>query len=119
MWQPITKEELYSEIWKTQSELKGKQLNFWNLINISPEKWKEPKFGNEGGGFWVIAILGRKVIWYNDIEEGFNISNYTKYGIIDEYYCNQEELNESVSRLFESIEFNEQITGQAGPPINI
>lgn len=38
MWTPITEKELYSEIWKSESELDGKYLNYWNLINISPEK---------------------------------------------------------------------------------
>ena len=118
-WKPITEKELYSEIWKTESELQEKYLNFWNLINISPEKWSEPNFGNEGGGFWVVAICGRKIIWYNDIEEGFNISDYTEYGKINGYYCNQDELNISVLRLFELITFGGEIIGQAGPPINL
>lgn len=118
-WKPITEKELYSEIWKTESELEGKYLNFWNLINISPEKWSEPNYGNEGGGFWVVAICGRKIIWYNDIEEGFNISDYTKYGKINGYYCNQDTLNIAVLRLFELITFGGQILGQARPPINM
>ena len=119
IWKPITEKELYSEIWKTESELEEKYLNFWNLINISPEKWSESTFGNEGGGFWVVAICGRKIIWYNDIEEGFNISDYTEYGKINGYYCNQDELNVAVMRLFELITFGGKLSGQAGPPINM
>jgi len=119
MWKPITEKELYSEIFKTEPKLKGEYQNFWNLISISPEKWSEPSFGNEGNGFWVVAICGRKIIWYNDIEEGFNISDYTEYGKINGYYCNQEELNEAVSRLFELIIFGGNVIGQANPPINL
>ncbi|WP_246175019.1 hypothetical protein [Tenacibaculum aiptasiae] len=119
MWEPITEKQLYSEIWDAEYKLEGKHLNFWNLINIGPEKWSEPNFGNEGGGFWVVAICGRKIIWYNDIEEGFNISDYTEYGKINGYYCNQDYLDEAVLRLFELINFGGQITGQAGPPINM
>ena len=119
IWKPITEKELYSEIWKTESELEGKYLNFWNLIKISPEKWSELNFGNEGDGFWVVAICGRKVIWYNDIEEGFNISNYNEYGKINEYYCNQDELNIAVLRLFELIDFGGEIIEKSVPPINM
>lgn len=85
MWTPIKITELYDEILKGEKELQGELFNFWELIKIYPEKWEEKEYGSEGGGFWVVAICGRRVIWYNDIEGGFNISNYSQYGIIDEY----------------------------------
>lgn len=119
MWKPITEKELYTKIRNSEYKLDGKLLNFWNLINISPEKWNESDFGNEGNGFWVVAICGRKIIWYNDIEEGFNISNYTKYGNINEYYSNQDELNIAILRLFELISFGGDITGQSSSPMNL
>ena len=28
------------------------------------------------GVFWVVGLIGRTVIWYNDIEEGFNRSAF-------------------------------------------
>jgi hypothetical protein len=115
-WKPIELNELYDEILKTESDLNGDLLNFWQLIKIDPEKWSEPQFGNEGGGFWVVAICGRKVIWYNDIEEGFNISYYKEYGKMIGYYCNQDELRWSVTRLFNLIKTGGEIIGQAGPP---
>lgn len=115
-WNPISKSELLEEIQKTENELNGELDNFWQLIKIEPEKWQEPEFGNEGGGFWVIAICGKKIIWYNDIEEGFNISVYKEYRKIEGYYCNQDELNWSVIRLNDLIKFGGDIIGQAGPP---
>jgi len=93
MWQPITLNELHIEIRKTEHELKGGPLRLWEHIKIAPEKWKEKYYGTEGGGFWVVALLGKQVVWYNDIEEGFNISNYTNYGEIDDYWCNQDEIS--------------------------
>ncbi len=115
-WKPIKLSELYDEILKTESDLNGDLWNFWQLIKIDPEKWLEPQFGNEGGGFWVVAICGRKVIWYNDIEEGFNISDYNKYGQINGYYCNQDEVSWAVRQLFDLIKFGGDVVGQAGPP---
>jgi hypothetical protein len=106
-WKPIEFNELYDEVLKTESELSGGLLIFWQLINIIPEKWKECEYGNEGDGFWVVAIFGKKVIWYNDIEEGFNISDYKDYGIINNYYSNQDELNWVVTRLFDLIKFGD------------
>ncbi|WP_157885930.1 hypothetical protein [Chryseobacterium glaciei] len=112
-WTPIPLEELYENIHKYEVELHGKFWNFWQLIKIDPIKWKEEEYGDEGGGFWVVAICGKKVVWYNDIEEGFNISNYTKWGKIDEYYCNQDEINIAVLRMYELITFGGNTIGQA------
>ena len=102
-WSPITLDELFKEINKSETDLNGELWNFWQLIKIYPTKWEEQEFGSEGGGFWVVAICGTKVIWYNDIEEGFNISSYTIIGTLDGYYCNQDELSWSVIRLFDLI----------------
>jgi hypothetical protein len=116
-WEPISLNELYSEILKTEKDLNGELKNFWNLIKIVPVKWKEDEYGMLGGGFWVVAICGYKVVWYNDIEEGFNISEYKTFGKIEDYWCNQDELIGSVSRLFELVKFGgEDIGGSRGLP---
>ena len=117
-WKPISEIELIEEIQKTETQLNGDLWNFWQLIKIDPEKWEEKSFGNEGEGFWVVAICGRKIIWFNDIEEGFNISGYKEYGKINGYFCNQEELDWTVKRLFDLVKFGGDVIGQASPPIN-
>lgn len=101
MWKPISLPDLKNLILNGELELDDEQLIFWDLIKIEPEKWEEKDYGTEGGGFSVVAIMGRQVIWYNDIEDGFNISGYQKYGRIDEYHCSQEELNWSVIALMD------------------
>lgn len=106
MWKPISLNELEINILKGELELKGELLNFWNLIKIEPQKWQEKEYGREGGGFWVVAIFGNDVIYYNDIEEGFNISPYETYGHIKEYWCNQSELNWTIIGLYERIKTN-------------
>jgi hypothetical protein len=115
-WTPISITELYDKIQKTEMDLNGYLWNFWQLIKINPAKWTEKTFGMTGGGFWVVAICGRKVIWYNDIEEGFNISDYSVYGEIDDYACNQDDLCLAVTSLFQLVKFGGEIIGQAGPP---
>ena len=119
MWTPITLKELNDQIIKSETALEVEVLNFWQLIKTKPSKWNEPTFGIEGNGFWVVAICGQKVIYYNDIEDGFNISNYFIYGQIDEYYCNQDDLSRVVGRMFDLVKFGGQIIGQLGPPTNL
>lgn len=100
MWEPISLEELNSEIGIAKSFLKDELLAFWELIKIEPEKWLEPEYGNESGGFWVVGLFGNKAIWYNDIEEGFNVSTYNNYGTLDEYGAEQDNLNWTLGKIF-------------------
>ena len=81
-----------------------RQLHLWEAIRIPPAKWQLHPWGDEGGGFWVVGIIGRSVIWYNDIEEGFNRSSYTTSGVIDEYWCNQDELEWTLNHLLEELD---------------
>ena len=75
------------------------QQRLWDTIQIGPEKWTQIPYGVDGSGFWAIALIGRIVVWYNDIEDGFNCSRYTHYGKIDSYYCNQDELEHTIEQL--------------------
>ena len=100
-WEPISLSELFDEIQKTEKDLDVELKNFWDLIKIDPVKWEEKDYGEMGGGFWVVAICGYKIIWFNDIEEGFNISDYKTFGEIENYCCNQDELVHVVYRLFQ------------------
>lgn len=109
MWTPISLAELEEWISRGESKLEGEPLNFWNLIKIAPHKWQETEYGDEGGGFWVVAIFGNRVIFYNDIEDGFNISPYPIYGQISEYACEEDELDWIVERLYNSLKQNAQL----------
>lgn len=118
-WTPISLTELNTLIQKEEKDLSAGLSIFWNLIKTEPVKWTETQFGIEGGGFWVVAISGNMVIWYNDIEEGFNISQYDVPGRIEGYFCNQDELSWAVKRLYEAVKFGGDISGQVGPPENL
>ncbi|MEG0927666.1 hypothetical protein [Chryseobacterium sp.] len=105
IWTPITIEEILEMIHSTENDLNDDLLSFWNLIKIDPEKWIEEEYGKEGDGFWVVGLIGRKVIYYNDIEEGFNISDYTTFGTIDEYICNQDDLRIAILNIYGLLKF--------------
>jgi hypothetical protein len=115
-WTPIAEAELNSRIADGESAMSPSICRLWEQIRIRPTKWKLPPWGDTGGGFWVVAIMGERVIWFNDIEDGFNLSRYNEPGVIAEYWCNQDELNHTVSALMRMIE-----TGgdpiRLGPPL--
>lgn len=71
----------------------------WERIRIEPEKWRCSPWGDATGGFWAVAIDDGQVLWFNDIEEGFNWSRYSSRGIIDDYLCNQDALETILERI--------------------
>lgn len=87
-----------------EARMSPPQLRLWQAVRIDPEKWRQHPYGVAGAGFWVVALVGRTVIWYNDIEDGFNRSSYTAYGTIDDYWCNQDELELTVQYLMNAIQ---------------
>ena len=74
-WEPISEVELWEKINSACDRMTVEQLRIWDVVKVLPRKWAEDSYGNQGGGFWVVAIVGANVIWYIDIEEGFNHSS--------------------------------------------
>ncbi len=102
-WQPIEEKQILEFINNARWLLEGLDKDFWNLIKLTtPEKWQQHPWGDQGNGFWVVAIMGNRCIYYNDIEEGFNISNFKIWGEIDNYFSEQLELHELVSSIVTS-----------------
>lgn len=112
MWSPLPLTDLARLIETSVSQMTPRQRTLWNLIRVPPAKWQQSPWGDEGGGFWVVALVGRHVLWYNDIEEGFNTSEYTTFGRIDQYYCDQAELHHAIASLFHRLD----IHGGDDPP---
>ncbi|WP_457321144.1 hypothetical protein [Roseateles sp. P5_E11] len=69
-----------------------------------------------GGGFWAVAVIGGMVVWFNDIEDGFNRSRYTSFGKIDEYLCNQDELEIAIQQVCNMLETGVDSASRCGPP---
>lgn len=103
MWQPISREELLDEMSSALEQADAPVRAAWERIRIEPEKWRCSPWGDASGGFWVVAVRGGEVVWYNDIEDGFNASPFTIRGTIDEYRCNQTEFAEFLATLPEAV----------------
>src|SRR5690242_11212796 len=73
------------------SDCSEEQKRFFAQVCISPSRWKLSPWGDASGGFWVVAVHFDRVLWYNDVEDGFNVSRYEVTGQIPEaeYWCNQ------------------------------
>ena len=93
----LKKEELYSLILKSAELFSEDLKSIWNDIKISPEEWNESTTARD---YWVVAVMNDEVIWYNDIEKGFNISKFTNEGEIGEYWGERCSLDELLWHLF-------------------
>jgi|SRR6185437_9370120 len=114
-WSPITLEQLWDEVLRGEANLSPQARRLWELVRIEFGKWQQHPWGDLGKGFWVVGLIGNQVLWYNDIEDGFNWSRYMKYGVIDEYWCNQDELHRAINCLQLGLD-GQQLPGRFGPP---
>jgi hypothetical protein len=114
-WTPLSDDELAKLIADAVSIMEPQAQRFWDLIRVPAEKWVQHPWGDQGGGFWVVAIVGLQVVWYNDIEDGFNVSRYTTPGVINDYWCNQDKLQHTIYLLLRQIETG-TAPGRCGPP---
>jgi hypothetical protein len=111
-WRPLTRDELHSVLERELPGCSDEQRDYFKTVAFEPMKWRQSPYGDEGGGFWAIAADNHRVLWYNDIEDGFNVSSFTEWGTIpaNEYWCNQDELKFALRALMGA-----QIS-KAGPP---
>jgi hypothetical protein len=114
-WTPLNEETLAAMIADAVILMEPHASCLWDLMRIPPAKWALSPWGDLGGGFWVVGIIAMRVVWFNDIEDGFNVSRYTTPGLIDEYWCNQSELQHTIHSLLRQIETGVTF-GKSGPP---
>jgi hypothetical protein len=92
MWQPLSYDDLRELIENAEWLMEPPVRTLWDRIKVEPRKWQQSPWGDEGGGFWVVAMVGQECVYYNDIEDGFNSSPYTTAGQIEQYGCEQTDL---------------------------
>lgn len=117
-WKPITKEALLARVAQGVARMEPAERRLWSMLRVEPTKWKQEPYGREGTGFWVVGLIGSSVIWFNDIEDGFNRSKYTTHGEILDYWCNQDELDATVQYLLSALDHDVDLVGIKVPEIS-
>lgn len=112
-WEAISEDALLELVEAAEVAMEPPVFAFWQRVRIRPVKWRLSPWGDMGGGFWVVALMGQECIWYNDIEDGFNISRFETVGSITDYWCNQTELDRCIRGYFECLM---QAVGRAAEP---
>jgi len=84
--------------------LEGLPKDFWRLIKLNPiEIWETPE-GSEIEFVWVVAIMGNRCIFYDELSKGFIISDYESHGELSENSLveNVQQLNELADNIINS-----------------
>ncbi len=102
-WSPTMEAEIWDAINAAEARMSADQLRLWECIAITPTKWAQHPYGDRGGGFWAVAICGRFVIWFNDIEDGFNLSEYANFAEIAGYGASPDALEIAVQYVLNMI----------------
>ena len=114
---PSSREQLLKEMNDALESADDTVREAWERVRIEPEKWRCSPWGDQRGGFWAVAEMPREVVWYNDIEEGFNTSPFTTRGTIGEYRCNQAEFSHLLNTLPEALAAEGFAASEAAPAV--
>jgi hypothetical protein len=96
-WSPITAQELQSLIDAQLGECSPEQRTIFERYRVPLRPVPLERYGHLESVF-VVAQRGGEVMYYEDVEDGFNFSHLTSEGLVAEHWCNQDELKYAVIR---------------------
>jgi hypothetical protein len=90
-WQPASIEQVRELVARDLLDCDKEQLALFNRCTVEPYTAPITRHGNRDTAV-VVARNGSEVIYYEDEEDGFNVSPVGADGQILEHWCNQDEL---------------------------
>jgi len=112
-WEPATLEEVEAILARDVERLDPDQRALWQECRVAPRAAPIVRYGSQESVF-VVAERNGEAIYWEDIEEGFNISPVGPAGEILEHWCNQDELRWALNRWLHP-EVQRQVLGPAEP----
>ncbi|WP_269792317.1 hypothetical protein [Stenotrophomonas sp. Iso1] len=97
-WQPISAEELDALVARQLSDCSIEQQRIFEQCKVVPYLAKIDRLGTVETVF-VVAKAGNIALYYEDVEEGFNISDLLPDGTISSRACEQWELRHALRHL--------------------
>ncbi|ETA72920.1 MULTISPECIES: hypothetical protein [Mesorhizobium] len=99
-----------------QDRMSFAQRRLWDMISIDPEQWIHRTPAGEDHRIWVVALIGRTLISYNDFEHGFDRSNFVQYGEIAQIGGGQSDLEIAVQDALNELEFGRRTAPVVSAP---
>ncbi|MCA8972358.1 MAG: hypothetical protein KDC95_21400, partial [Planctomycetes bacterium] len=116
---PMSAAEIDARVNEGYAHLSPARRRLFDALRIAPERWQLHPWGDTCGGFWVVALFGRQALWFNEIEDGFNRSRWTHLGVLDDYRCNQDELQHALAAVERILQTGNDGDSTLGPPQRI
>lgn len=95
-WQPATIEEVKQIVEEDLSKCDSEQFSVYEKYKVEPYLAPIIRYGEEETVV-IVARKGDEVIYWEDVEDGFNVSPISPDGRILEHWCNQDELNSALN----------------------
>jgi hypothetical protein len=90
-WQPATIDEVRSIVHQDLTECDAEQVAIFEKYSVEPYLASIVRYGRKESVV-VVARKGNEVIYWEDTEDGFNVSPIDEHGQLLEHWCNQDEL---------------------------
>jgi hypothetical protein len=87
--------EVDTEIAEAEGHMDARALRFWRKICVPPQRWSQVQYPKVAP-FWVVAVLGRQCLCFNELEKGWGWGEFREWGRIEEYHCQQDEIHHAV-----------------------
>lgn len=110
-WKPASLDEVRNIVKADLGKCTPQQAATFLQYSVEPHFSPIVRYG-ESGYVVVVAQKSDEVIYWEDVEEGFNISPLGQDGSVLEHWCNQDDLGIALERLIQS---RERRTGNFGP----
>ena len=95
-WKPTSAEEVRKIVERELANCDREQLAIFRRFAVEPYLAPILRYG-EMDNVVVVARKGEEVIYWEDVEEGFNVSPTGEGGRILEHLCNQDELRHALN----------------------
>jgi predicted esterase YcpF (UPF0227 family) len=96
-WEPISAAELEDLLSQQLTDCEPELVAVFETYKVAPFRAPIDRYGREESVF-VVARKGDEVLYFEDVEDGFNFSPISPHGKILEHWCNQDELKHALRR---------------------
>lgn len=103
-WQPATIEKVNEIVAKDLTACDSEQLAAFNKYCVEPFSAPMVRYG-QTDSVVVVARNGDQVIYWEDVENGFNVSLISPDGRVLEHWCNDDELRFALNAWIEGQRF--------------
>jgi len=67
------------------TELGDRELRLWERVRVTPSQWIQNQYPNVGP-VWVVALMGRRCLYLNQLEGGWGWGRFDVWGTVSEYH---------------------------------